>query len=70
MYEPDYGTDGGAGWEQQQAYDERMRQELDSCLVVHKHGLPEEAQRLAGYLGIKKEFQQEIDAHARSASVG
>lgn len=70
MYEPDYGNEG-PGWEQQeQAMEERMRDELDSLLAVHKHGLPNEAKRLAGFLGLSKQLQQEIDAHARTASVG
>ncbi len=55
---------------QQQAEEERMREELDCLVVVHKHGLETTAKRLAVHLGLTKQFAQEINAHARSASVG
>jgi len=53
-----------------QAEQERMREELDCLAVVHKHGLEGTAERLAAHLGISKQFRQELDAHARTASVG
>ena len=49
-----------SGWEQQQIEEERMREELDCLVVVHKHGLEGTAQRLAAHLGLTKQFQQEI----------
>jgi len=49
-----------AGWEQQQAEEEKMREELDCLVVVHKHGLEGTAKRLAQHLGLSRQFQQEI----------
>ncbi len=68
MYEDQYSS--GPGWEQQQVMEERMRRELDLLVVVHKWGLEGTARELAGSLGLSREFHQEIDAHARTASVG
>lgn len=59
-----------AGFEQIQAEEERMREELDCLVVVHKHGLEGTAQRLAAHLGLTKQLQQEIYAHASTTSVG
>lgn len=59
-----------AGWEQQQAMEERMRLDLDCLIVVHKNGLKKTAEVLAASLGLSKEFRQEINAHADTASVG
>lgn len=56
--------------ENYQAEQERMREELDCLVVVHKHGLEGTAERLAAHLGLTKQFRQEIDAHANTASVG
>lgn len=53
-----------------QAEQERMREELDCLVVIHKHGLEGTAKTLASHLGLSKQFRQEIDAHANSASVG
>lgn len=51
---------GADFWQQQQLEEERLREELDCLVVVHKHGLEGTAQRLAVHLGITKQFQQEI----------
>lgn len=53
-----------------QAEQERMREELDCLVVIHKHGLEGTAKTLAAHLGLTKQYQQEIDARARTASVG
>lgn len=42
------------------AEQERMREELDCLIVVHKHGLEGTAERLAAHLGLTKQYQQEI----------
>lgn len=52
------------------AEQERMREELDCLIVVHKHGLEGTAERLAAHLGLTKQYRQEINAYANSASVG
>lgn len=53
-----------------QAEQDRMREELDCLVVVHKHGLEGTAKKLATHMGLTKQLQQELDAHARTASVG
>lgn len=58
------GADEGAGWEQQEAMEERMRLELDCLIVVHKHGLEKTAEILAASLGLTKQFKQETETHA------
>ena len=55
---------------QQQLEEERLRKQLDLCLVVHKHELEGTARELAKELGIDRQFQQEIHAHANTASMG
>lgn len=62
--------DSGAGFEQKQAEEERMRLELDCLVACYKGGNEASAELLAASLGLSKQFQQEIHAHARSASVG
>ena len=60
--------DGAA--EHYQAMLDQLREELDCLVVVHKHGLEGTAKKLAKHLGVSRQFQQEIDAHADTASVG
>lgn len=64
------GHNDPAGWEQQQAMEERMRLELDSLVACYKGGNEKSAEILAAALGLTKQFQQEINAHANTASVG
>lgn len=64
------GANEPAGFEQQQAEDEKMREELDCLVVIHKHGLEGTAQRLAAHLGLSKQFKQEIHAHTGSSGLG
>lgn len=52
--------DDAAEWAHQELMNERMREELDCLVVIHKHGLEGTAQCLAAHLGLSKEFQQEI----------
>lgn len=73
MYEDQYmddGRDSEAEAAHHEAQLERLREELDCLVVVHKHGLEGTAKKLAGHLGLTSQFQQEIDARARTASVG
>lgn len=68
MYEDAYSE--GPGWEQQQAMEEKMRLELDCLVACYKGGNEKSAEILAASLGLTEQFQQEIDAHARTARVG
>jgi hypothetical protein len=66
----DDGRDSQAEAWHQELQNEKLREELDCLVVVHKHGLEGTAKKLAVHLGLTKQFQQEIDARARSANVG
>ena len=58
-YEEDGRDDQQEAW----AHDlmnERLREELDCLIVVHKHGLEGTAKKLASHLGVTRQFEQEM----------